>query len=93
MRLQVQRLRCRLGSTELVGRLGIEEQGQPGFVGKRLGQELDLLLCQLQLLEDQSSDVPARPRQAFDVTQGQRIEIDGDHDNRSGAARTHDRLK
>jgi hypothetical protein len=45
---------------------------ESGPVGKRLVQQLDLLLRQLQLLKDKTGDVAARPRQAGDVAAGWR---------------------
>ena len=93
LHLQVQRRCCPLGGVELISRLAVEQDGQSGSVGKRLGEKLDLLLRQLQLLKHQSGDVAARTGQARNITACQRIEIDGDHDHRNEAARARYRLQ
>ena len=49
---------------------------------KSLCQQLNLLLCQFQLLRYDPRDIAARSRKAFNVSTHNRIKIDGNHDDR-----------
>src|SRR6476646_8354442 len=60
---------------------------------KSLCQQLNLLLCQFQLLRHDPRDIAARSRKAFDVSTHNRIKIEGNHYDRNRLVCGHDRLE
>jgi hypothetical protein len=93
LRLHVEQSGGPLGRGELVGRKSVEENRQSGPVWKRLREQFDLLLRQLQLLGGHAGNVAARSCQAGHIAAGNRIIIDCDHDDRNGEAGAYDGLQ
>src|SRR5262245_46176352 len=60
---------------------------------KSLCQQLNLLLCQFKLLRYDPRDIAAGPRKTFNVSTGNRVIIEGNHDDRTRLVRPHNRLQ
>src|SRR5262249_25567132 len=72
---------------------GIPEYAYPRPVGKRLPQQLRLLLRQFGLAQKHPGHVAVRPRQALHIAACERVVVRRDHDDRQRASRTERRLQ